>query len=195
MRLEHRRTAGVSVMTTLTILIGLNVAPSSAGNASARCQTANLSLGFVDRISPKTGEHGVRYMLTNRGHTVCQLRGYPGVSLYDNKGRVLPFRYVRGGKTAYYVTQAAPKAVVLKAGSHAYFLVAKYRCDIGVAMIATTVHIYPPDSTSRLKGPASPDAGVSALTYCTGGTKDPGQRVEISPVEATELATITTIAK
>ena len=107
---------------------------SATATTQAQCRTANLSLGLGDRISAATGEHGDVYILTNRGKTLCQLHGYPGISPYDSKHRVLPFRYIRG--EGQWVTHAVPKMVVLHPGSHAFFFVAKYRCDVGIAMVA-----------------------------------------------------------
>ena len=182
------------VLVTLTLCACSAIASKSqpstitsvTATTQAQCRTANLSLGLGDRISPGTGEHGDVYILTNHGKTVCQLRGYPGISLYDSKHRILPFRYVRGG--GQWVTDAAPQVVVLHAGGRAYFFVAKYRCDVGIAMEAATVQVYMPNSTGQLIGRASGDAGVSDLAYCTGGSKDPGNLVYISPVVATERA-------
>jgi hypothetical protein len=193
MKFQHRRTAGLATLSALTVFISLNIVPSFAATAPAQCQTANLSIGLGDRISAATGEHGDVYILTSRGKTVCQLRGYPGISLYDNKHRVLPFSYVRGG--GLWVTDAAPKMVVLHPGGHAFFFVAKYRCDVGIAVVAVTIRVYPPNGTRQLIGPASSDAGVSDLAYCTGGTKDPGNLVYISPVVATERAAYPAIVR
>jgi hypothetical protein len=159
---------------------------STTATIQAQCRTANLSLALGDRISAATGEHGDVYILTNRGKILCQLHGYPGISLYDTKHRVLPFRYIRG--EGQWVTHAVPKMVVLHPGSHAFFFVAKYRCDVGIAMVAATVRVSPPNGTRQLIGPASGDAGVSDLAYCTGGRKDPGNLVYISPLVATERA-------
>jgi hypothetical protein len=183
---QQRRNSALAIISAFTVFISLNIAPSFAVTISAQCQTANLSLGLGNRISPATGEGGDVYMLTNHGKTMCQLRGYPGISLYNSKHRILPFRYIRGG--GQWVTHDVPRTVVLHAGSHAFFFVAKYRCDIGIVMVAATVRVYPPDGTRQLIAPASGEAGVSDLAYCTGGTKDPGNLVYVSPVVATERA-------
>jgi hypothetical protein len=183
---QQRRNSALAIISAFTVLISLNIAPSFAVTISAQCQTANLSLGLGNRISPATGEGGDVYMLTNHGKTMCQLRGYPGISLYNIKHRILPFRYIRGG--GQWVTHAVPKMVTLHPGSHAFFFIAKYRCDVGIAMVAVTVRVYPPNGTRQLIGPASGEAGVSHLAYCTGGTKDPGNFVYVSPVVATEGA-------
>jgi hypothetical protein len=196
MNTQQRRIGGMAILSVLTLLVSLDVAPSFATAATAKCQVANLSLTIGERISPKTQEAGDAYILTNRGKTVCQLRGYPRVSFYDNKGRVLPFKYVvGGGKSAEYVTQSGPKTVVLPPRGHAFFLVAKSTCTLGDEMLAKTIRVYPPNGTRQLVGPAFLPVGASTIAYCKGGTKDPGQRVEISPVTTTRSATFTTIMR
>lgn len=136
---------GLLVLTAcVTTIVGVSGTPSEGSTAAPSCSTANLSLGFGQRVSPRTGEHGVTYTLTNRGNSACLLRGYPGVSLYDRKGRLLPFKYRWSG--TQYVTHVPPSVVMLRPGARAYFLVAKYRCDVGDAMEATTIRVYPPNS-------------------------------------------------
>jgi hypothetical protein len=178
----------------LTVLLSFNVVPSFAITTTPQCQVANLSLAIGDRISPKTQEAGDTYVLTNRSKPVCQLRGYPGVSFYDSKGWLLPFKYARGrGAGTFYVMQAAPKTVVLHPGGHAFFFIAKSACVLGEAMIASTIRVYSPNSTRQLVGRAFLPVGVSTLAYCKGGPKAPGRLGEISPVAASERATVTTI--
>jgi Domain of unknown function (DUF4232) len=90
-------------------------------------------------VAPMTGEHAVMYVLTIRGSVACTLSGYPQVVLYDATGAALPFRYARGGGA--YVTSRKPVTVVLARGASVYVLVAKYRCDLGIARTATTVQL------------------------------------------------------
>jgi Protein of unknown function (DUF4232) len=132
-----------------------------------------------------TGEHGAYYALVNHGWAACVLDGYPGVSLYDSLGTILPFRYVTGAGS--YVTRAAPKPVLLTPGASAYVLVAKYRCDLGISGNAATIRFtLPGNSPSAMTIGIPPGApGVLALSYCDGGQDDPGQLVEISPIEPT----------
>jgi hypothetical protein len=136
-----------------------------------------------------TGEHGDFYALVNRGPSACTLAGYPDVTLYDANGAPLPFHYSRGHGP--YVTAASPVTVTLRVGASAWVLVAKYRCDIGIAEVATTIRIALPGAQhTALTGRASSDsAGVSALSYCRGGVNDPGQTVAISPIESALQAT------
>jgi Domain of unknown function (DUF4232) len=82
-------------------------------------------------VPSMTGEHAVLYTLANRGPAACTVLGYPQVTLYDPRGRVLRFRYADGGGA--YVTARKPVRVVLAPGAMAYVLAAKYRCDLGIA--------------------------------------------------------------
>ena len=165
-------------------------APRPAGiRARPRCQPAALALGHGPELSPATGEHGDFYALINRGASACKLAGYPGITLYDANGAPLPFRYSR--RHSPYVTAAPPVTVTLRPGAAAWFLVAKYRCDAGIGRNATTIRI-------TVAGPrravvtgrvSSGDAGVSALSYCRGGVRDPGQTVAVSAIEPALQAT------
>jgi hypothetical protein len=173
MNTQQWRIGGIAILSALTLLVSLGVTPSFATVSTAKCQVANLSLTIGERISPKTQEAGGAYILTNRGKTVCQLRG----------------------KSAEYVTQSGPKTVVLPPRGHAFFLVAKSTCTVGDAMLAKTIRVYPPNSRHQLVGPAFLPVGASTIAYCKGGTRDHGQRVEVSPVTATRSATFTTIMR
>ncbi len=185
-----RRTTSLAVTQRLLVviaclgtIISFTGTPSEASTATPACSTTNLSLGHGDKRSQATGEDSVTFTLTNHGKFTCHLYGHPGVSLYDNKGRVMPFRYTWAG--TMYVSQTPPKMVVLRPGARAYFLVAKYRCDIGLVMKAKTIRVYPPNTTQQLVGNAAPFVDSGGFWYCKGGPKDPGQLVEVSPVRAT----------
>jgi hypothetical protein len=196
MNTQHWRNSGIAMLSALTVLGSLNAAPSYAAVVTAQCQVANLSLTIGERISPMTQEAGDIYILTNRSNAMCQLHGYPRVSFYDNKGQVLPLKYVvGGGKSALYVTQSGPKTVVLPPRGHAFFLVAKSTCTLGDAMLAKIIRVFPPNGTRQLVGPAFLPVGASTIAYCKGGTRDHGQRVEISTVTATRSASFTTITR
>ena len=182
MRIKRTAIRLFAVNAGLVLIFGVGGAPSEASTATPACSTMNLSLGLGDQVSEATGEHAVIFTLTNHGAFTCHLYGHPGVSLYDNKGRVLPFKYTWAG--TQYVARTPPMMVVLRPGARGYFLVAKYRCDIGIAMIAKTIRIYPPNTTQQLVGNAAPFVDVGGFPYCKGGPKDPGQLVEVSPVRA-----------
>jgi hypothetical protein len=162
--------------------------PSSSAVPASACAAADLALGYGERLSGATGEHGVRYVLTNMSAHTCTLTGYPIVHLLDRHGRELPFRYVHASQ---YVTSKTPRTVHLAPGHSAYLLVAKYRCDVGDRDAVTTIRIdLPNPSSGSLAGRSSPDgSGISTMTYCTGGTDDPGQLVSVSPFASSPGAT------
>jgi len=135
-----------------------------------------------------TGEHAVMYALTNRSRAACSVKGYPRIALSDAAGAVLPFRYSRGGGA--YVTARKPAAVVLSPGASAYVLVAKYRCDAGIARKAATIRLALPRRGAAFVGREAVGPGGSAsLAYCRGGRRDPGQAVTVSPMQPTRQAT------
>lgn len=173
----------LSIIACLGACLSLSSTSAQASTAIPACATANLTLGFGERVSAMTGEHAVIYTLANNGKATCRLYGYPGVSFYDKKNHQLPFRYTRA--QSQYMTHKAPTTVVLRAGTRAYFLVAKYRCDIGVATVAESIHVYPPNTKQQLVSPATPSETFGIFTYCKGGTKDPGKQINVSPVRAT----------
>jgi hypothetical protein len=53
-----------------------------------------------------------------------------------------------------------PRTVVLRRGGRASFIVAKYRCDVGVVATATEVRVYPPNTTRQLRLRLRPRQGV-----------------------------------
>jgi hypothetical protein len=148
-----------------------------------RCPARSLVLHLGPFVSPMTGEEATLYTLTNRSSDTCTLRGYPRVVFYDASGVRLPFRYARGG--GEYVTSAMPVTVVLARGASAYVLVAKYRCDIGIARSAAVMWLTLPAAHGVTFAGRQP----TGLPYCRGGRHDPGQTITVSPVEPTPQAT------
>lgn len=156
--------------------------------AAQPCAASVLALRPGPPVGAMTGEHADSFMLTNRGPLACTISGYPQVTLYDSRGVAMPFRYATGG--GVYVTASKPAIVTLAAGKSAYVLVAKYRCDLGVADDSTAIQL----TLRAHQGPAFSGrepigAGLSGLAYCKGGREDPGQLVTVSPIEATFQAT------
>jgi hypothetical protein len=159
-------------------------APASSGHGHlAACAADVLVLRPGTGVVPMTGEHAVLYALANRGAQICTVRGYPRVTLFDAGGRVLPFRYADGGGA--YVTSGKPATVVLAPGATAYVLVAKYRCDLGIARAAATIGLILPAGHGQVFAAREPVgvAGPPGLSWCRGGPRDPGQLVTVSPVE------------
>jgi Protein of unknown function (DUF4232) len=136
-----------------------------------------------------TGEHAVLYTLTSRGPVTCTVHGYPHVVLYDANGGALSFHYATGGGA--YVISGKPVTVVLAHGATAYVLVAKYRCDLGIARDATTIQLTLPAARGGIFAEREKTgiSGPAGLSYCRGGQHDPGQLVTVSPVEPTARTT------
>jgi hypothetical protein len=147
-----------------------------------RCTGAELRLSNGARLSAETGEIVRAFDLRNTGRTSCALAGYPGVRLLDHRG-ALPFAYRRGGR--YWGTRAPPTTVILSPGRHAWFVVAKYRCDAGTLRIARTLAAYPPNTTTRrhVRFGVYPIFGY-CRAYRGPNRDDPGNTVHVGPVHA-----------
>jgi hypothetical protein len=181
-----RPVAAVAAVTLASLLVG------GCGNGPVRsrlarvapCPASALVLRPGAPVVEMTGEHAVAYNLVNRGPVTCTVRGYPQVVLYDAEGDALPLRYARGGGP--FVTSAKPVTVVLAHGSTAHVLVAKWRCDLGIARNVTSIRLTLPTAhgTVFAMRAATAAAGTSAgLSYCRGGPAAAEQLVTISPVE------------
>jgi hypothetical protein len=157
----------------LTLLLGAEVSPMT-GELGAE-------------VSPMTGEHPELLELRNRSAGSCALDGYPVIRL-THHAVSLPFAYERGGG---YVTRHKPRRVILASGSHAYFLVAKYRCDGSDLHTSTAIRAALPSHGGQLT--IRLNQGETGLDYCKrypGDQRvDPGNRVDVSPIEATAAAT------
>jgi hypothetical protein len=180
--LEQRvRLTGVAGLVVLVCGLSTDHGASPAAASTAPpCAASSLSLSLGPSISPETGEHGVILRLTNHARR-CTLYGYPGVTMFW-RGRALPFSVLRGGG---YGTDGKSRRVVLEHGRRASFIVAKYRCDIGVLHVATEVRVYPPNTTRQLRTALHGD-GVSDISYCRAyrgpSRTDPGNTLHVSPV-------------
>lgn len=169
---------------------GCGPGPAATRHAPpAPCPASALVLQPGTPVVPMTGEHAVMYALANRGPVTCTVSGYPQAVLYGANGDVLPFRYATGGGA--YVTSSKPVTVVLAHGASAYLLVAKYRCDLGIARNATAIRLSLPAAHGGMFTQREPVgiSGPAGLSYCLGGRHDPGQLVTVSPVEPTRQAT------
>jgi hypothetical protein len=169
---------------------GCGTGPGGTRHAPpAQCPASALVLQPGTPVVPMTGEHAVMYALANRGPVTCTVRGYPQAVLYGPNGGVLPFHYATGGGA--YVTSSKPPTVVLAHGALAYVLVAKYRCDLGIARNATAIRLTLPAAHGGIftQREAVGISGPAGLSYCRGGPHDPGQLITISPAEPTRQAT------
>jgi hypothetical protein len=157
---------------------------ASVLQASPSCTTSQLSLGFGGQVSPATGENPLVLTLTNKSAKYCQLLGYPTVRFYTATGRVLPFAY---SHVSQYFPRIVPRLVGLRPGTRGYFVVAKYRCDVGDLMTPSVIKVaLAATAGASLSRRVPPSPGVGVLTYCKGGVNDPGQLVGVSPIVATQ---------
>ena len=136
---------------------------AGATGSTVRCPARMLVLRPGTYVSPVTGEHAELYSLRNRGSAACTIAGYPRVVLYSSRGAVLPFHYVRSGGA--YATPRKPATARIKL---------TLRAAHGVTFAGR----------ATVGGLGSED-----LSYCRGEPHDPGQIVDISPIEPTQSAT------
>ena len=111
--------------------------------------------------------------------TLCTITGYPKITFIQGT-RPIPFTYLDG--KGQYVTHQEPFAVTVGSGKMAYFLVAKYRCDVGLAERADGANVL----LSRQGTVYSvPDAWLrGAVNLCSGEKiSDPGNTITVSPFE------------
>jgi hypothetical protein len=98
-------------------------------------------------VSEQTQQESLLLEITNRSGTACYLFGYPGISLYDAQGKLLPLSYKWQGDQE--VTSAPPQQVNLAAGAPAYVLINETNPNCtGPSLLATTLRFIPPDTTS-----------------------------------------------
>jgi len=159
------------------------------GAAGAPCRAGALTLGYGPQVSPMTAEHAALYTLTTRGPSACVLAGYPAITLYRKDGTRLRFRYV-SGRHSEFMTNAHPRAVLVRRGQSAWVLVAKNACIGPGSYSAVRIRIVlPGQRNGSVTGQvaAGPPAATN-LDHCQ-DPRDPGQIVAVSPVEPTRLAT------
>jgi hypothetical protein len=131
-------------------------------------------------VSEKTEQHSTLLTVTNVSSVACYLFGYPGISLYDAQGALLPLSYEWRGDQM--VTSSPPQQVDLAAGAKGYVLINKNVCVGPEVATAATLRFIPPDDT----GPMVLENPQGGLTSCEPG--DVGNTLDVSPIEPTEDA-------
>lgn len=166
------------------VVLTAGMVAAAGGAVAATCAPGSVRLSQDPNTSAMTGEHMVDFELTNRSRRPCSLDGYPEVSLSDRSGP-MPFLYRDGGGP--YVTKRRPQPVTLAPGRHAYFLVAKYRCDGSMLSTATAIRVLLPGARRATLVALAPQ-GAAGLDYCRrypgDQPVDPGNYVTVSPVDA-----------
>jgi hypothetical protein len=159
-------------------------ARSADGHARKQCQTVDLRLRRGPEVSPATGQNPLVFRLVNRGARQCWLKGYPSVALIDSRGHSLPFAISHRGDQM--VTPNRPKLVIVPRGRSAFFLLNKYRCDLGNLREARRVRVHVPGEKSS-RGLTITLPQWPAIGYC--GRGDAGSTVAVSPVAKTVAGT------
>lgn len=182
MRRANHRWKGRRTSAALALVVAASVAASLArGSASSLplgCDAHHLTLGPARSVSPATGEHARSFSLTYNGSRACTVSGYPTVTLLDAAGTALAFHYVHHDQ---YLRRVPPATLLLTRGQHAYFVIAKYRCDLGVVAVASRVAVHVGTNGSWTQPTLSERlTGQDALEYCRGGPNDPGQTVAVT---------------
>jgi hypothetical protein len=142
------------------------------------CQPSQLRIRNGPEVSPATGQNPLSIVLTNRSAKPCMVKGYPAIAFVDAHGKRLPFRVSHRGDQM--VTSRPPVAVWVRPHRSAFFVLNKYRCDLGNLAVAKKLRVALPGSqTSARLVLAIPTYPV--IAYC--GRKDPGSVVKVSPIE------------
>jgi Domain of unknown function (DUF4232) len=152
---------------------------SEAGR-STTCHPSQLTIANGFQVSAATGQNPLSVALTNRSATPCVVNGYPTVALLDAHGKRLPFRVSHSGDQM--VTSRPPVAVRLLPRRSAFFVLNKYRCDLGNLKVAKKLRVALPD----VRTPARLTVAIPmypVIGYC--GGNDPGSVVTVSPIEPT----------
>jgi hypothetical protein len=173
-----QRSAAASVSPSATASATPSAEP---GVFTSRCSTGQLTVGLQGGgFSEPTGQHTVPLVINNISTNGCFLFGYPQVAFIDGAGHTIPFQYQTTGDQV--VTAAAPRHVDLVPHGLAYVTLNKYRCDLGDVMETSRVRLTPPGESASL------DVAITDMPYC--GPGDPGSVVHVSPIAATQLATL-----
>jgi hypothetical protein len=147
---------------------------------STLCRPSQLRIANGFQVSAATGQNPLSFVLTNRSAKPCVLDGYPTVALLDAHGNRLPFRVSHSGDQM--VTSRPPVAVRVLPRRSAFFVLNKYRCDLGNLKVAKKLRVALPD----VRTPARLTVAIPmypVIGYC--GGNDPGSVVTVSPIEPT----------
>ncbi len=149
----------------LTELFGVVDLPTQ-GEVGVR----SVHAGTSPSVSPATGQNPLSFVLTNRGVNACVLDGYPTVALLDARGKRLPFRISHSGDQM--VTPHPPVAVRVLPRRSAFFVLNKYRCDLGDGKVVKRLRLgLPGVHTSARLTVMLPTYGV--IAYWVGATLAP----------------------
>jgi Protein of unknown function (DUF4232) len=119
------------------------------------CQPSQLRIRIGPEVSPATGQNPLSIVLTNRSAKPCMVKGYPAIAFVDAHGKRLPFRVSHRGDQM--VTSRPPVAVWVRPHRSAFFVLNKYRCDLGNLAVAKKLRVALPGSQTSARLPCDPD--------------------------------------
>lgn len=182
------------VVTLLGPAVGASAARASTSTTtttvkpSRQCAATQLSFSGPGAVSPQMGEDVFTITLTNVSTRSCQIHGYPTVRFYTSAGRLLTFHYSHHSQ---YFRHRSPLLVHLAPRGHAYFLVAKYRCDLGNRYFSSFFLLFAPHTTGAPSVEHAHGDGIGAGTgvmdYCKGSSRGPGQTLGITAIVAARV--------
>jgi hypothetical protein len=152
------------------------LANASAGTAINSCRIGKMQLAIGPPVSEKTEQHTATVTLTNIAPTLCRLDGYPTITLFDSRGRLLPFIYSHRGDQM--ITGTHPPSIDLRSRVPAFVAFNKNVCVGRTTRLARTLRVaLPVSQASRsIRLPRYP-----IIDFCPTG--DPGATITVSPIE------------
>lgn len=181
--ISAHRVIGAALVAAVLTMGGVTTTRAVQVPASSHCLASQLRLSVGPHLSEATQQNALLLRLTNVSSAGCALRGYPGVALSASTGGPLRFTYRRGGDQM--LTSAPPARVWLRPGATAYLGINKQTCIARQTVLARRIRLVPPADRQPV---AALLAEYPELGYC--GPGDPGNTIDISPVEPTIQAAL-----
>ncbi|HVV75456.1 MAG TPA: DUF4232 domain-containing protein [Mycobacteriales bacterium] len=160
------------------VLIRVARSLNTSWQAHTTCSQSALKVRLAAKVSEISQNDTSEYSIRNIGATPCTIgRGYPAVTLRDERGRLMPFRYVRRGDVE--ITDAPPQPLRLAPGRSVFGAINKMTCVAREVRRARTLTLrLARDVVLQLRIRSYPWIG-----YCPAG--DVGHQVDVSPLSPT----------
>jgi len=159
----------------------------TSATTATTCVPGHIKAGNGPEISPATGEAALIITLSNTGRGSCKLDGYPRVRLVTSAGVVLRLPQVTRSQ---YIIATRPHPVMLAVGAFAYVAIAKYRCDLGDLQVASQLQLTLPGAAAGPVFTVPVVGATGTMSFCKGGSTDPGNVIAVTPVESTLAGTV-----
>ena len=150
--------------------------PAAATCASSAWRVSLESGG----VSEYTGGRTSVITLTNTSAGTCVLEGYPTLAIRGADGRALPFTISHDG--SQIASPAPPRRIEVRAGTAAYAVLDKFRCDLAGGRDPTSVSIALPGASESIPVAPGGSGWPGYLTFC--GDGDPGSLLAVTAIVA-----------